>query len=64
MTTAHVYQLYLRADLDEVWRAEKANASYTAALEFDWKRCADETFGFLARVAEKYRECPAPCAAS
>jgi len=45
-------------------RAEKANASYIAALEFDWKRCADETFGFLARVAEKYRESPAPCAAS
>ena len=21
MTTAHVYQLYVRADLDEVWRA-------------------------------------------
>lgn len=32
-------------------RAEKAQESYTAALAYDWKRCADETFGFLARVA-------------
>ena len=32
-------------------RAEKAQVSYTAALAFDWRCCADETFGFLARVA-------------
>lgn len=37
-------------------RAEKAQASYTAALAFDWRRCADETFGFLAGVAKRSRE--------
>lgn len=35
-------------------RTAKAQASYTAALGFDWGRCADETFGFLARVAGQY----------
>lgn len=45
-------------------RAEKADASYTAALAFDWRHCADETFGFLARVAVQYRGQRASCAAS
>ncbi|MCP5410264.1 MAG: glycosyltransferase family 4 protein [Chromatiaceae bacterium] len=43
-------------------RREKAEASYTTALAFDWKRCADETFSFLARVAEDYRERATRCA--
>lgn len=37
-------------------RAEKAQASYAAALAYDWKRCADDTFGFLARIAEQSSE--------
>lgn len=36
-------------------RLEKANASYTAALAFDWKACADETFEFLVRIAGRPR---------
>lgn len=37
-------------------RAENAQASYTAGLAYDWKRCADKTFGFLARVAGQWRK--------
>lgn len=37
-------------------RAEKSQESYTAALAYDWKRCADETFGFLAAVAKRSHE--------
>ncbi|WP_089728212.1 glycosyltransferase family 4 protein [Candidatus Thiosymbion oneisti] len=43
-------------------RTEKAEVSYTAALAFDWKRCADDTFSFLARVATDYRKRVARCA--
>ena len=43
-------------------RAEKAEGSYTAALAFEWKRCADDTFSFLARVAADCRERVAPYA--
>jgi len=32
-------------------RAHKAQAAYKRAQQYSWKRCADETFGFLARVA-------------
>ena len=31
-------------------RTKLAQASYTAAQQYSWQRCADETFGFLARV--------------
>lgn len=37
-------------------RTEKAKASFAAAQSFDWKRCADETFAFLARIARQHRE--------
>lgn len=37
-------------------RAEKAKASYSAALVYDWKRCADETFEFLSLVAGGFRQ--------
>jgi glycosyltransferase involved in cell wall biosynthesis len=36
-------------------RAQKAKASYSASLAFDWKCCADETFSFLARIAADSR---------
>ena len=29
-------------------RAEKAKAAYTLAQQYSWKRCASETFAFLA----------------
>lgn len=41
-------------------RTAKANAGYIAALGFDWGRCADETFGFLARIANDLPEGSAP----
>ena len=41
--------------LSPTLRTEKAEASYSAALAFDWQRCADDTFGFLARIAADYR---------
>jgi glycosyltransferase involved in cell wall biosynthesis len=34
-------------------RAEKAAAASSAALEFSWLRCADETFGFLATLVPR-----------
>ena len=37
-------------------RIDKANASYTASCAYNWQRCADETFSFLAQVAAKYHE--------
>ena len=37
-------------------RKEKVAASYTAALAFDWKRCAEETFSFLTRVVVAYQK--------
>jgi len=43
-------------------RTEKAQASYSAALAFNWKRCADDTFSFLARVAADHRGRAAQCA--
>jgi glycosyltransferase involved in cell wall biosynthesis len=33
---------------DPALRAEKAEAAFERAKAFTWKRCADETFGFLA----------------
>jgi len=35
-------------------RQEKAQASFVAAGAYSWRRCADETFRFLARVAAKH----------
>lgn len=34
-------------------RAQLAQAAYDRAQAFSWKRCADETFGFLARIARE-----------
>ena len=36
-------------------RTEKAAASYAAAQQFTWARCAADTFAFLGRVARRYR---------
>ncbi len=36
-------------------RMEKATASYTTAKAYDWQRCADETFSFLAQIAKDLR---------
>lgn len=36
-------------------RTQKAEASHAAALAFDWKRCADDTFAFLERIALNYK---------
>ena len=37
-------------------RAEKAAASFAAAQVFSWEKCANETFGFLATVAGRFRK--------
>ena len=34
-------------------RAQLARAAFDRAQAFSWKRCADETFGFLARIARE-----------
>jgi glycosyltransferase involved in cell wall biosynthesis len=34
-------------------RAQLAQAAYNRAQAFSWKRCADETLGFLARIARE-----------
>ena len=39
-----------------ILRTEKAEASFAAALKFDWKHCAFETFSFLAQIADKHRK--------
>jgi glycosyltransferase involved in cell wall biosynthesis len=36
-------------------RAEKAERAYARARQFSWTRCADETFGFLARICRTRR---------
>lgn len=36
-------------------RAEKAKASFDRAKQYSWGRCAQETFGFLAKIAEDYQ---------
>ena len=33
--------------------AQLAQAAFDRAQAFSWKRCADETFGFLARIAHE-----------
>jgi glycosyltransferase involved in cell wall biosynthesis len=35
------------------FRAQLAQAALDRAQAFSWKRCADETFGFLARIAHE-----------
>ncbi len=35
-----------------VLRTEMAQAAYERAQEYSWKRCADQTFGFFAEVAD------------
>ena len=37
-------------------RARLASASFTAAQQYSWRRCADETFHFLAEVCSKYSQ--------
>lgn len=37
-------------------RAEKAKAAYTSAQQYSWKRCANETFAFLARTTSSMRQ--------
>lgn len=34
-------------------RAQLARAAFTRAQAFSWKRCADETFGFLGKIARE-----------
>ncbi len=36
-------------------RTELAQASYARAQEYSWKRCANETFGFLNAVVQEYK---------
>lgn len=36
-------------------RTEMAQASYQRARQFSWQHCADETFGFLAAVAQQQK---------
>jgi glycosyltransferase involved in cell wall biosynthesis len=33
-------------------RSHLAQLAYERAQQYSWKRCADETFGFLTRVAQ------------
>lgn len=35
-------------------RGMNANNSYERVQQFSWKRCAEETFSFLAQIAEQY----------
>jgi len=35
-------------------RTELAHGSYQRAQQFTWKKCANETFGFLAEMARRY----------
>ncbi len=34
-------------------RAQLAQAAFDRAQAFSWKRCADETFGYLAKIARE-----------
>ena len=36
-------------------RNELSRMSYASAKKYSWKRCADETFGFLSEVAQEYK---------
>ncbi len=36
-------------------RHNRATGAYRRAREFTWERCADQTFGFLAEIAQKSR---------
>ena len=45
-------------------RAEKARESYQAANIFNWKRCADQTFGFLADLVKQLPHKAIQCAES
>lgn len=37
-------------------RAQKAAAAFERAKAYSWERCADETFGFLARIATEFKQ--------
>jgi len=37
-------------------RTRLTSASFTAAQQYTWKRCADQTFGFLASVDRQYSQ--------
>jgi len=50
--TLAIRQLILSPEL----RAEKAQAAFERMSGYSWRRCADETFGFLAEVAGVYRK--------
>ena len=41
---------------DPEWRWRLAKSSYSIANQYTWKRCADETFAFLAQVRCQYLE--------
>jgi glycosyltransferase involved in cell wall biosynthesis len=36
-------------------RTDLARVSYQKAQQYSWQRCADETFGFLKKVAQEYK---------
>ena len=40
---------------DNTWRDKHAQIAYSRALDFSWERCARETFGFIAKIANHYR---------
>jgi glycosyltransferase involved in cell wall biosynthesis len=37
-------------------RAQKAAAAFERAKTYSWERCADETFGFLARIVAEFKQ--------
>lgn len=37
-------------------RSEKAKASFERSKQYSWRRCADQTFSFLADVAQGYQQ--------
>jgi glycosyltransferase involved in cell wall biosynthesis len=57
ITTA-LQQLIASSEL----RTRLASASFTAAQQYTWRRCADETFDFLADVYSKYSQNVVPLA--
>jgi glycosyltransferase involved in cell wall biosynthesis len=44
-----------RLILDPAERTKLAAKAWDRALEYSWKRCADETFAYLARIAKRHR---------
>lgn len=50
----HIARALRKLIVSPALRTEKVEASYNASMTFDWKRCADDTFAFLARVASEH----------